>query len=202
MERFEDPLGLPFRFYAILRRNERVAVKCPKCNGLAHISQGEQGVVVNCTACFHQEKAPEAYRYTASGMCTVCERWFNEEVTDHKQQTHKAVHIACPHCAAVNQVPIRKLAAYSGCCLDFRNERDPIFQLELYYLDYFRGKPVWAANREHLNYLISYISAELREKPAAVIKRTASHSLPKYMKEAKNREAIVKLLHKLQRIDM
>ncbi|NEZ43707.1 hypothetical protein [Paenibacillus alvei] len=202
MERFIDPLGLPFRFYAILRRNEEVAVKCPKCKGLAYISQGECGLMVKCTSCFHQEKEPEAYRCSASGVCAVCERWFNEQVTDHKQQTQKAIRIACPHCSAVNQVPLRRALTYTGCYSDFRDERDPVFQLELYYLDYFRSKPVWAANWEHLNYLIRYISADLREKPAGVIKRTASHSLPAYMKDAKNREAIVKLLYKLQQKDM
>lgn len=202
MVRFVDPLYLLYGFNAIMHRNEQVAVKCPKCSGLANISKGERGFMVRCTVCFHQEMEPEAYRCTASGICEVCERWFNEQVTDQKQQTQKAVRIACPHCSAVNQVVLRKALTYTGCYSDFRNERDPVFQLELYYLDYFRGKPVWAANREHLSYLISYISAELREKPTAVIKRTASHSLPKYMKDAKNREAIVKLLHKLQCKDM
>jgi hypothetical protein len=79
-----------------------------------------------------------------------------------------------------------------------QNGKDPIFQLQLYFLDYYRGKPVWALNRIHLNYLLSYISAELREKPASGMMRTASHSIPRYIKDAKNRQSILKILQKLQ----
>ncbi|MEK4056727.1 hypothetical protein MHB84_24440 [Paenibacillus sp. FSL F4-0087] len=70
--------------------------------------------------------------------------------------------------------------------------------MELYFLDYVRGKVVWAVNREHLNYLISYISADLRVKPGNVPVKTASHSIPAYIKNAKNRELVVRTLTKLQ----
>ena len=53
-------------------------------------------------------------------------------------------------------------------------------------------------NREHLAYLIDYLSADLREKPLGRAKKTQSDSLPTFMKTAKNRERIVKLLKKLQ----
>ena len=100
----------------------------------------------------------------------------------------------------MNQVPLRRTLTRTGYYFDIRQGRDPVFHLELYYLDMFRGKPVWGLNRDHLNYLIAYISAGLREKPDNGMKRTASHTLPAYMKEAKNRAAMVKtlrgLLHK------
>ena len=60
------------------------------------------------------------------------------------------------------------------------------------------GKPVWALNREHLAYLIGYLSADLREKPSGRQKKTQADHLPTFMKTAKNRERIVKLLKKLQ----
>ena len=62
----------------------------------------------------------------------------------------------------------------------------------------FQGKPVWALNRKHLAYLIDYLSADLREKPPGGPKKTQADHLPTFLKTAKNRERIVKLLKKLQ----
>lgn len=200
MERFRDEPGYKYAFGAVLHRGEQVAVKCPQCGGLAFVYQGDERREVRCTACFHHEKEPEAYRYAASGVCEACERWFNEEVKDRKQLAQRMIHIRCPHCTAMNQVPLRRTLTCRGYYPDIHQGRDPVFHLELYYLDMFRGKPVWALNRDHLHYLIDYISADLREKPGTGMMRTASHTLPAYMKEAKNRAAMVKtlrgLLHK------
>ena len=76
--------------------------------------------------------------------------------------------------------------------------REPYFGLELWFLTSFQGKPVWALNREHLAYLIDYLSADLREKPSGSQKKTQADHLPTLMKTAKNRERIVTLLKKLQ----
>jgi len=47
-------------------------------------------------------------------------------------------------------------------------------------------------------YLIDYLSVDLREKPSGSQKKTQADHLPTFMKTAKNRERIVKLLKKLQ----
>ena len=62
---------------------------------------------------------------------------------------------------------------------------------------------MWALNREHLRHLIDYLSADLRTVPAGFRKRyktmrSQADQLPSFMKSAKNREGIVKLLTKLQ----
>ena len=62
----------------------------------------------------------------------------------------------------------------------------------------FQGKSVWALNREHLAYLIGYLSADLREKPLGIPRKTRADHLPTFMKTAKNRERIVKLLRQMQ----
>ena len=49
-----------------------------------------------------------------------------------------------------------------------------------------------------ISYLIDYLSADLREKPLGRAKKTQADHLPTFMKTAKNRERIVKLLKKLQ----
>ena len=81
---------------------------------------------------------------------------------------------------------------------EIRDGREPYFGLELWFLTSFQGKPVWALNREHLAYLIDYLSAGLREKPPGSPPKTQADHLPTVMKTAKNRERIVKLLRKLQ----
>ena len=43
---------------------------------------------------------------------------------------------------------------------EIRDGREPYFDLELWFLASFQGKPVWALNREHLAYLIGYLSAD------------------------------------------
>ena len=81
---------------------------------------------------------------------------------------------------------------------EIRDGREPYFGLELWFLTSFQGKPVWALNREHLAYLIGYLSADLREKPMGRAKMTQADHLPTFMKTAKNRERIVKLLRQMQ----
>lgn len=62
-----------------------------------------------------------------------------------------------------------------------------------------RGKTVWALNREHLQYLIDYLSADIRafQPEDCNSMRSQSDTLPALMKSTKNREGIVKLLTKL-----
>jgi len=86
---------------------------------------------------------------------------------------------------------------------EVRQGLDPYFNYPLYFQGSFRGKLVWALNREHLRYLIDYLSADLRTVPAGFRKRyktmrSQADQLPSFMKSAKNREGIVKLLTKLQ----
>lgn len=89
----------------------------------------------------------------------------------------------------VGRVPVQNGSYFSN---EIHNASEPFFGFELWYSGQFEGKPVWALNREHLDYLIEYLGAELREKFAPM--RTQSDHLPRFMKLAKNREDIVRLL--------
>jgi len=83
---------------------------------------------------------------------------------------------------------------------EIKNGIEPYFEYALYYQSSFDSKPVWAINREHLQYMIDYIEADVREKPQAdyAVKKTQSDHLPTFMKLAKNRNGMIKLLHKMQ----
>ena len=93
---------------------------------------------------------------------------------------------------------VHKTAEAFSYGAEIQGGKDPWFGLELWFLTSFQGKPVWVLNREHLAYLIDYLSADLREKPSGSQKKTQADHLPTFMKTAKNRERIVKLLKKLQ----
>lgn len=77
-----------------------------------------------------------------------------------------------------------------------RNAEDPYFHYPLYFQAQYRGKVIWALNREHLQYLITYLSADIRTASEALEYQFSK--LPTFMKTAKNRDGIVKLLMKLQ----
>ncbi|MBC1744232.1 hypothetical protein HCA06_14375 [Listeria welshimeri] len=72
--------------------------------------------------------------------------------------------------------------AKSYCYLgEINNGHEPYFKLELWFLTSYDNKLVWALNREHLNYLIDYLSADLREKTSSTytIMKTQADHLPR-----------------------
>ena len=96
-------------------------------------------------------------------------------------------------------------AAPSKCVVFERvcGAEDPYFHYPFYFQACYRGKIIWAFNRGHLQYLIDYLSAEIRTAQHGFYKtyhtmRSQSDMLPAFMKSAKNRDGIVKLLTKLQ----
>ena len=75
---------------------------------------------------------------------------------------------------------------------------DPYYGLELWLQLPFDNKIFWAYNYDHLQYLKEYVGAKLRE--ATIGGRQALYwKLPKFIKAAKNRERLIKLIEKLER---
>lgn len=127
--------------------------------------------------------------------------------------------VVCPACGKAGVVCFDKkrgIARFQcgGCCAkkerqcavfqDIRHAEDPYFRYPLYFQASYRGKRVWALNREHLQYLIDYLAAGIRTVQPGYYEayktmRTQSDMLPSFLKSAKNRDGVVKLLTKLQR---
>lgn len=139
------------------------------------------------------------YRYDVHNQCKNCGRYYRVDIEDETKQRFPALHVACPYCGTAMSGEVHKTAQN---CFSYDAEiqygKEPWFGLELWFLDSFQGKPVWALNREHLTYLIRYLSADLREKPPGILRKTQADHLPTFMKTAKNRDRIVKLLKKMQ----
>src|ERR1700749_621224 len=65
---------------------------------------------------------------------------------------------------------------------------------ELWYATDFRGKRLWANNRQHVSFLISWLSGEIPKHKLSMGDRTVVEAFPKWLILAKNKPAILKCL--------
>ena len=86
-----------------------------------------------------------------------------QDIEDGEKQHFSVLHVACPYCGTTMSGEVHKTAEAFSYTAEIQDGREPYFGLELWFLTSFQGKPVWALNREHLAYLIDYLSADLRE---------------------------------------
>lgn len=119
-----------------------------------------------------------------------------------KSQHFSVLTVACPYCGTAMTGAVHKTAQAYSYIASIANGREPFFGFELWFLTHFQGRAIWALNKEHLNYLIDYLVATQRQKPATYPLKTQSDHLPTFMKTAKNRERIVKLLVQMQRAQL
>lgn len=186
--------------YTVLKTG--ICVTCPRCGGMGLVTAKDGQYRFRCTRCGRAEtKQLSGFRYRVQNQCPSCGRFYNVPIPDRKRQTFPVLRVPCPYCGTVAPGRVEKTAQavwYGGDGVLWEG-RDPIFGFDLWFRAEFDGKPVWALNREHLAYLIGYLSAGLREKaPDNPGLRTQADMLPTFMKTAKNRVRLVKKLQKLQ----
>ncbi|WP_262384919.1 hypothetical protein [Paenibacillus terrae] len=97
---------------------------------------GQLDYVIRCSHCYYACQEPESFKYDACGVCSHCERYFNIEIHDDRTATHKYTNIDCPHCETHKQVPVHRVASHEWRTNVIQDGKDPIFHLQLYYLDY------------------------------------------------------------------
>lgn len=68
---------------------------------------------------------------------------------------------------------------------------------ELWYAMTFKGHRLWACNRQHLTFLISWFSGNIREQDLSFGDRTLVEALPKWMVLRKHREGILQCLNQM-----
>lgn len=202
MKRVEDKPYYTYYFSGAL--SSGVNVKCPKCHGFGAVTADKNTAFFKCTACgYSQERECAVYRYDVQNLCKCCGRYYRVDIKDEDRQHFKVLNVACPFCAAVMPGRVQRVKESCYYIGEIRNGYEPYFGLELWFLSAFQDRPVWALNREHLAYLIDYLDADLRESPAEYrarygTMRTQSDHLPTFMKTAKNRGRIVKILREMQ----
>lgn len=90
------------------------------------------------------------------------------------------------------------LITHLGYTANYITEASAYFDVETWYCAPFKNDFFFAYNEAHLLYLEQYISAKLREHKDRT-HFTLLEKLPKFYHEAKNREALLKLIEKLKK---
>jgi DNA-directed RNA polymerase subunit RPC12/RpoP len=196
VKRFIDNSYFEFATFAV--HNAGIAVRCPKCGGLALVTLEDDTFWLRCTACGERRhKSKYDQRYDVHAQCAECGRYFRTDIDDTKNRHFAKLHVACPHCGALTAGTVHVTENRCWGYGEIKDGNEPYFGCPLYYPGNFRGKPIWVINREHLQYLIDYLEADLREEPPGA-KMTQSDHLPAFMKSAKNRSGVIKALRKIQ----
>ena len=177
-----------------------IAVKCPKCQGLGVVKTDGYKAYFKCPNCATAlTKERTNYRCDVHNLCPKCGRYYRVDIDEESKQHFPALRVACPFCGHMTAGKVHRTRQGFTYYSEVQNGREPFFGFELWFLAYLGRKAVWALNREHLNYLIDYLSADLRQKPAGYFSQHAqADHLPTLMKKDKNRERIVKLLQGMQ----
>jgi len=201
MNRYTDKYF--FTYSGFSTATDGLCVACPKCGRMGLVTSDDGNNFSNfyfkCTSCGEsQTKSRGTHSCVAEAQCDDCGRLFREELTPDKHG-FKVLNITCPRCGEMAPGMVHKKQRGWFIYGDIKDGVEPYFGYALYFQTSFGGKLVWAVNRPHLQYLIDYIEAELREKPADFRgMKTQAHHLPRFMKLAKNREGMLKVLRRLQ----
>ena len=171
MNRMVDEPYFTYSTYSALTSG--IQVKCPKCNRAGVVTADDENAYFRCLSCGHQETRDRTvYRYDVHNQCRNCGRCYRVDIEDEAKQHFSVLHVACPYCGTTMSGEVHKTAEAFSYAAEIKDGREPWFGLELWFLTSFQGKPVWSLNREHLAYLIDYLSADLREKPLGIPRKT------------------------------
>jgi len=169
-------------------------VRCPKCQGIAHITYTQEGAEVQCTNCsFHTiQKDLQYFEAIAALNCPNCGTPIKYSQKRLKEK-RKLVMVECTHCHQTHEVKPRYETYYEP----FPSEDsglwcDDIFGLPYYFQENVRGNLFWAKNLTHLNVMEDYISSDLREREGM----TMVAKLPTFVKLRKNRALLLKILRR------
>ncbi len=183
-------------------------VVCPECGkaGIVHFDKEMNTAIFQCEACYTTRKIVPCgnYAFEVTAQCTSTGKYFRLSMPENKIHGPK-MKVKCPYCEEVVTGNVFDHRNQQQIVLnDIRHAEDPYFHYPLYFQASYRGKTIRALNREHLQYLIDFLSADIRTVQPDHYKihktmRSQSDILPAFMKTAKNRVGIVKLLIKLQR---
>jgi hypothetical protein len=178
-------------------RNE-ISVECPKCKGEAIVTVKNAYYLnqakLQCTKCLFSECEDDLIRYQVSinRNCIECGKKIEVRLPNNKEKVNELA-ASCSNCGDTkkyktrNEEYIHRYNQGYPC--------DPVFELSLWFQCEWKGKILWAYNREHADEIHRYVSAKLRERQGTSYTSMAEN-LPTFIKQAKNRDAIVKALEK------
>jgi endogenous inhibitor of DNA gyrase (YacG/DUF329 family) len=196
-ERYSGPASVKQSFM-----NEFL-VECPKCKKDALVQTNgwylSGDARLTCSHCLFLETTATRTRYQAlvKRNCDHCGKAVRKKIPNLTQPAMKQKS-PCPHCGTVRQVkPYNE--SYMLRYKDSGKAADPVFNLPLWLQTDVKGHPFWAYNRRHLQAVKQYTAAKLRERQAKGY-TTMVEKLPQFIKEAKNRSAILKAIAQLEKV--
>ena len=177
--------------------SEKILVSCPRCKARALVSRA--GPSFSCVDCGH------SHRDTGNGwfgMAKACVKrkcgWCGRRLsrTQRRAGPHPSkLGVCCPSCSHWNYIE-------ANWHPDPQDEPfDPHFGYGLWLQTRCAGNVLWAYNHQHLEFIRAYVASSLRERTPNTNSSLASR-LPKWLKSAKNRQAVERAVKRLEaRID-
>ena len=130
-------------------------------------------------------------------VCPKCEKMAKVFLSDTQPKIEFSVKVVCSNCGFVKQKTTNEREFYWY-------EDDPsdsFFGYKLWMKTSCCGNSLWAFNHRHLEFIESFVQAELRENPKdnlGYFNSSLVSRLPKWIKSGKNRKRILEGLAKLR----
>lgn len=177
--------------------HESILVVCPDCGKDAVVKNeyNYKQATLECRHCDLKKNGLELVIYKAFVKlnCPICAHPISYEQGNLKEKP-KSVLVKCDECESSFQIQ-PKSEKYLNCSPKEEGLiHDQVFGCPYYFQEDFKGKLFWAKNREHLLEMENYVSSDLRTRLPYRMRMV--EKLPTFIKEAKNREAILKILQK------
>ena len=195
MKRFQDE-NLHVSYF-----EDEVFVVCPMCTKRAIITKENPNSyssksILKCPNCFYQQDGRrESFAVELNCNCANCAAEIKVSLQNVKEKKDK-IAVRCTNCGETESYEPRNIEQQWL----YKNDGAPsdnYFGLPLWLTRNFRGNNLWAYNYKHLDYLKQYIAADLREKNGR-LGWTMVEKLPDWMKSAKNRDKLSKLISELE----
>ncbi|UGU15961.1 hypothetical protein LS482_20065 [Sinomicrobium kalidii] len=196
MNRFQD------KNIGIYHFDNKIIVECPKCRKRAIVTKDEPNKwlsqrTLKCMNCFYTQKGRKIYyQIELKRNCVECGNEINITIPNVNEQKETII-VKCKNCGDT-QIHKPRNIEQVWRFLNIGKPTEMYFGLPLWLTDNFKGHNFWALNYEHLTYLKEYISASLRERNGRT-GWTIVEKLPDWIKSAKNRDKLLKVIEKLER---
>lgn len=198
MERFQDENKWLGSFGDIIN------IKCPQCGSQAMVKRTFESQlyyndkrVLECKNCYYSLKdVPLKYKAYVDAYCCNNEDKIKFESQLLNKRPDK-IKLKCTVCNNTKEFKPKIEEVSFAFAWDCSVVREVFFNAELWYQNGFGKGFFWAYNLEHINYLERYIKADLRERNNnGSYNGTMISRLPKFVKAAKNRERLLKIIKK------
>jgi hypothetical protein len=127
----------------------------------------------------------------------VCCKACNNEAIARVDHELKIAKLVCNHCG-LNKVISTTTLSNNGKEIVLILPAHAYFDADLWFSQPFKNEIFFALNPSHLLYLEEYIRAKLREHKDRT-HFTLLEKLPRFYHEAKNRDALLKIIEKLKK---